>query len=325
MISKIENKLDIGSRVLLLAHGHTGNNVFCTPTVRFLKKFYPETTFDIVALTKASSEVFENNPDINSIYVLDSKRAVKKLARNYTTVICLNPKSENLLDGTTVNIMNVPPLPTGIHHADHMLNQIASYTNCDLHESDRQYQIQANTAMIESILIENKIEKDEILIGMHLGCARTAIHGWKFFYKNRASHQKLWPLDKYITLGKMLLEVNPNLRIFITGTKNEIFLGKQFEKEVPRTINLIGETSVSDIVGILNKSNLFLTQDCGVLHVASASTVALIALFGPTNPIATGPYPMWLNRCVIKKDSMLDIEPDEVAELAKQILNASLH
>ena len=99
-----KEKVNIGSKLLLLTHGHTGNNVFCTPAIRFLKRHYPDTLIDVVALNKLSAEVFEGNPDINGIFILETKRAINKIAGNYTTIICLNPKSEYLLDGLSGNI-----------------------------------------------------------------------------------------------------------------------------------------------------------------------------------------------------------------------------
>jgi heptosyltransferase-2 len=40
---------------------------------------------------------------------------------------------------------------------------------------------------------------------------------------------------------------------------------------------------------IINELNLFVTNDTGVMHIASGLTVALIALFGDTNAFEWGP------------------------------------
>ncbi len=306
--------VDIGEKVLLVATSHTGNNVFCTPTIRLLKKHYPDTTFDLVALNKISAEVFHGNTDISHLYITNSKRRIKNLSKDYSTVICMNYKSRDVLSNIETNLISIPPLIAGMHHAEQLLQFVADYIGCKLTEDDRAYKI--SSAGNSNLPILNKARfgaEDNILICIHLGCQRTAIHGWKFFYKHRATHQKLWSVDKYIELGNHLMNAKPNIRIVITGTKHESFLGKKFANNVPGTINLIGKTSVSDLFKLMNEVDLFISQDCGVMHIASASNVPLVGLFGPTNPAETGPYPLKKNHTVIKKESMEEIDiPDVV-------------
>ena len=61
-------KRELGDKVLLLATSHTGNNIFCTPAIQFLKKHYPATQFDVVAPKKLNAQVFERNPAIGRVY-----------------------------------------------------------------------------------------------------------------------------------------------------------------------------------------------------------------------------------------------------------------
>ena len=81
-------------RILVLASASTGNNVFCTPAIRFLRKHLPDAIIDVVALNKLSAEVFENNPDINQLIVLNrffgNAQAMDKIAKMYNQHICLN-------------------------------------------------------------------------------------------------------------------------------------------------------------------------------------------------------------------------------------------
>lgn len=311
---------ELGPKVLLIAASHTGNNIFCTPAIRFLKKHYPGTLFDVAALNQKSAEVFYGNPDIHTLIITDSKRKIAKLSENYSSVICLYHKSIDVVSKVKNNLGTVPPLVSGIHHAEQVLNFVADYTGHELAAADRAYVIGNGSQTEPAPLAGLDIRPHDILICMHLGCARTAIHGWKFFYRQKTMHQKLWPIDSYIELANQLVTMNPSIRFVITGTKNEAFLGKKFENNVPRTINFISKTSVPELFKLMNEMDLFISQDCGVLHVASASNVPLLGLFGPTNPANTGPYPLKHNHVVIKKESMADITPSEVAATALKLL-----
>ena len=312
---------NLGNKTLLIAANHTGNNIFCTPTIRFLKNHYPNTIFDVVALNHKSAEVFYGNPYINKLYVTDKKSQLTKLSEDYATIICMNYKSKEVLSGIKKNLVSVPSLTLGVHHAEQLLEFIAKFTGYDLTDTDRNYVIGDGVSLNSSLIDKTIIASDDVLICLHLGCARTAIHGWKFFYRKKVTHRKLWPIDNYIELAQKLMTANPKIRFVITGTKHERFLGKRFEKKVPSTINLIGKTSVSELFKLMGDMNLFISQDCGVLHVASASDVSLLGLFGPTNPANTGPYPLKKNHTVMKKESMEDINTSEVAIEALKLLD----
>lgn len=306
-------------RFLVIASSSTGNNIFCTPAIRLLKKTLPEATVDVVALSKLSAEVFVGNPDIQKLFILSKGRDIDKLAKQYTQLIVLNKNALKKLGQLHTNFMLVPPMTDSVHHAEHLLQFMASLLNVTVTDADRQY-------VIQSQLLSAPVSKglanaaNRLLINIHLGCGTTVLHGWKFFYARRADDKKLWSIDAYIALGNALMAAIPNLSISITGTSNESFLAKKFEKNVPNTINLVGKTTVSDLYQLMQQANLFIAHDCGVFHVAAATDIPIVGLYGPTNPIATGPFPNRPQHIIIKKAEMADISVDEVVSAAQTLL-----
>ncbi len=55
-------------------------------------------------------------------------------------------------------------------------------------------------------------------------------------------------------------------------------------------INLVGKTSVQQMIAIIGKAKMVIGNDSGPLHIAAAMGVGLVALYGPTNPCVVGPY-----------------------------------
>jgi ADP-heptose:LPS heptosyltransferase len=213
----------------------------------------------------------------------------------------------------------VPPMTDAIHHAEHLLQFAAQLLEVKISDDDRHYVIETRQTA-EALLAKFNLQADTTLINIHLGCGTTVLHGWKFFYARRADDKKLWSIDAYIALGNALTQAIPNLRIAITGTSNESFLAKKFEKNVANTINLVGKTTVSDLRALMQRADLFIAHDCGVFHIASASDVPIVGLYGPTNPVATGPYPPKPQHILIKKGEMADISVEEVVTVATQLL-----
>lgn len=279
----------------------------------------PQATIDVVALSKLSAEVFEGNPDIQKLFILSKGREIDKLAKQYTQLIVLNKNALKKLGQLQTSFILVPPMTDSVHHAEHLLQFMASLLNVTVTDADRQYVIQSQplSAAVSKGLA---IAANRLLINIHLGCGTTVLHGWKFFYARRADDKKLWSIDAYIALGNALTAVIPNLSISITGTNNESFLAKKFEKNVPNTINLVGKTTVSDLYQLMQQANLFIAHDCGVFHVAAATDIPIVGLYGPTNPIATGPFPNRPQHTIIKKAEMADISVGEVVSAAQTLL-----
>ena len=306
-------------KILILTSSSTGNNVFCTPAIRLLRKHLPQAAIDVVALNKLSAEVFENNPDIDQIFVTSKSRVFDDLAKNYSKVFVFNKNSLKKLNHIKTAFTLIPPLTDAIHHAEHLLRFVAEMLKVEITEDDRHYVI-GTQQTAENLLAKYALANEATLINIHLGCGTTLLHGWKFFYSRRADDKKLWSIEAYIALGKALHACIPNLNIVITGTNNEAFLAKKFEKNVPNSINLVGKTTVADLSALMRRLDLFIAHDCGVFHIAAASNVPIVGLFGPTNPIATGPFPIKAQHKVIKKGEMTDISVDEVVDSALHLL-----
>ena len=91
-------------------------------------------------------------------------------------------------------------------------------------------------------------------------------------------------------------------------------------------INLSGKTELGEAVAVIKRCDLFLSNDSGLMHVAAALKVPLVAVFGSTDHVATGPRgseaiivsheidcaPCLKPVCPTDFHCMLDIDPDEV-------------
>lgn len=312
-------------RLLILTSSSTGNNIFCTPAIAFLHKYLPDTKIDVVALNTLSAQVFENHPAIHQLLVTNRSSKLKKIAQNYQHVIALNKNALKKLPLEHPGLKMAILQREDVHHAEQLLQFCQQWLNsvcqrvCPITESDQRYSIYP-TPRQASLLAPYQLTADTTVINIHLGCGTTLLHGWKFFYARRADDKKLWSIDAYIALGLGLTHAIPNLRLVITGTSNEAFLAKKFAKAVPGTINLAGKTTVADLRVLMDRSNLFISHDCGVFHVAAAANMPMLGLFGPTNHLLTGPYPATSDRKLIKKPTMAEISPHEVLHQALLML-----
>lgn len=164
----------------------------------------------------------------------------------------------------------------------------------------------------ETLLSEYRIPKDAELFGINPHAAYGPA--------------KCWPPDRYRDLCKRLLQTpNRYLLFFGDNTAKELCASIVTELNSPRAINLAGATSLRLFLALLSKLTMFVTNDSGPMHLAAALKTPLVAIFGSTSEIATGPYhhgtvihkhvscsPCFKRVCPIDFRCMKQISVDEV-------------
>lgn len=103
--------------------------------------------------------------------------------------------------------------------------------------------------------------------------------------------EKRWPVEHWRTLLQQLLQTQPTTEFLLLGTANDqpITTAIAAGLDPTRIQNLAGRTNLPAYVEKLRACRLLITNDTGGMHLANALGVPLVALFGPTNPVRTGP------------------------------------
>lgn len=98
-------------------------------------------------------------------------------------------------------------------------------------------------------------------------------------------HQfKNWPISYWKKFIKLITKVYPNYQIVLIGDKNETSLIKQILNNEDKNVHsLIGQTSISDLIGIIQNSLLFIGLDGGPMHIAASQGVPTFTIWGGSN------------------------------------------
>jgi heptosyltransferase-2 len=89
-----------------------------------------------------------------------------------------------------------------------------------------------------------------------------------------------WPLEHYVQLTEKLLQ--KGYQVITTGSMGDDGIRDSFKHL--SVVDLVGQTSVMDLIALYGRSDLVITHDSGPLHLAIASGKPVIGLFGPTVP-----------------------------------------
>jgi lipopolysaccharide heptosyltransferase I len=97
---------------------------------------------------------------------------------------------------------------------------------------------------------------------------------------------KRWPADHFSQLAARLQE-ELGLTPVLAGAADAVDARPAFETRP--TLDLVGRTTLPQLVTLLRNATLVVCNDSGPMHLAAALGSPLVSLFGPTDPIRTGP------------------------------------
>lgn len=148
---------------------------------------------------------------------------------------------------------------------------------------------------------------------------------------------KRWLPERFVETAKRLAdELGASVAVF--GSKQEAELGGEIASALSsqgvEAVNLAGTTSLREFIELAAACELFLTNDSGSMHIASALGVPTVVVFGPTDEFATGPAgerfavirepvecaPCHNRECPIDHRCMTRVDAERVTEAALQLL-----
>jgi heptosyltransferase II len=105
-----------------------------------------------------------------------------------------------------------------------------------------------------------------------------------------ANPPRAWHLDNFIELANSLHE-KFHARILILGGKRDTSHVEYLnEKITPKPVMAIGTTTLRESMALLDRCRLLVCNDSGIMHLATAMQIPLVAIFGPQSPGKFGPW-----------------------------------
>lgn len=155
----------------------------------------------------------------------------------------------------------------------------------------------------ENFLDKNNHTKDKLLLGLHVGAGKP---------------QNRWSLQKFASLIK---ELNRKFDVdfYLTGSLADKSELDYLQKHVEFDLWLYVDKPIPAVAGLISLSDLFISNDTGIMHVAGSTGTPLISLFGPTNPLIWAP--IGTDKYFIRKSELIDdIQVEDVLNLCVDIL-----
>jgi len=173
-------------------------------------------------------------------------------------------------------------------------------------------------------LLESEgVAPGERLIGFHAGAAYGSA--------------KRWPPDRFAAVADALV-ARFQIRPLLFGSAEDVSVVDKMRSGMKYpAIMLAGKTTVRQMMALIARCQMVVTNDSGPMHVAAALGRPVLAIFGPTHPEATSPKgalsrivynkvacaPCAHRICPIDHRCMAGISVEEVVESAGRLLESS--
>ena len=284
--------------VLIIKLRYIGDVLLATLTVRAIKSARPDVRITMM-VNRGTEDVLSGNPDIDEIVVLDKEslaaqwRLIAGLRRRrFDTVI-------DLTDGDRAAFLSwISGAPVRIGFNDEhrwrgrFYTQVVQTARGVQHRIDRDLEalkpmsIQAGSKDPQLWLTpEEANSADQLLDQLGVQRSQSIVilqPGARYWFK-------AWPPERFAELADRLAS-RYGCQVLIGGSYQDIDLAQQIRQMAKsRPIIMTGRTTIKQFAAIAKKSALFVGNDSGAMHIASAVGTPVVALFGPSNPAEWGP------------------------------------
>lgn len=300
------------SRILILSVAGVGDTLLFTPALKLLRNGFPNAHITMLVMYRASLELLQGSEYLDDIvwwpflekgylrslwFMLQLGRQgfdlcikafpaarwqynlLSLLSRARYRICVIHNTGQDYKTGVLFHTHTILQKENS-HHVVENLRLLEllgiDYTGemvpleIPLTEADREF--------TGDFLAQRDLSSHDLLIGLHPGTGET---------KNL--HLRRWPKENFAQLGDEL-DAKYNARIILFGGPNE----RQLRQEIAALMSVepvvADDLTMKQTAATIERCNLFISNDSSLMHVASATRVPVVAIFGPTNTNMTYPW-----------------------------------
>ena len=303
------------NRILIFNVNWLGDVLFSTATIRNIRYHFPKSFISCIIPSRCYP-ILKGNPHLDEIIIYDEKDRHKSPIAKWRFTRMLKAKKfdkvfllhRSLTRAFLCFLAGIPerigystkkrdflltkkfPAPRirDVHRIDYYLRLIEAwgikvedrFTDFIVNEKDQDF--------ADGFLKKNGLKKDDFLAAINPG------GNWSL---------KRWPKENWALLADGLAE-GLGAKVIITGSDNDLALAGEIKNLMRHeAVVACGALNLKQFAALCRRLRLFISADSGPLHIAnSVGTKKIIALFGPTHPEITGPYPQ-KNVVILQKNT----------------------
>ena len=294
----------IPSRVLIISPNWIGDAIMAQPLLQLLRQRYPSVVIDVLAPAWVAP-VWEAMEEVSGVHESAFKHGKLQLKDRWAMAKFLKtlhydqayvlpntlkfalipwlariPERVGYLGESRYGLLNV------IHHDDklHPRPMMAFYAALVDPPAEN---IKGSLESLHPRLHMDEKEVSEVKDKLDLEKDRLTV---AFAPGAEFGSAKRWPVSHYSALAELVLKQDPQAQIVLLGSAKDNDVCEEIHSIVPATLNLAGKTSLKEAIALIAGLDVLVTNDSGLMHVASAFDLPVIAIYGSTDYKHTPPF-----------------------------------
>lgn len=321
----MKNQSKKHKRIIIRMPNFIGDSINATPALELVAQAYPDAEITLLG-PSFLRELFQNDPRVKNVITAD-----KKKKRRLATLYALLSRHFDL------GILFSNTLSTALLMRMGGVKRLAGYNN-----EGRGFLLDYKPKLNRNT---HYINRYAMLVNGCLGDKFTHLPPLKIYFdKNAGLHlppgkpvvglylggtnkkQRRYPE----TYAPRLLRLLCDYRLVLLGDANDAPAQAEYARQVPEAdiTDLSGKTSIEEFVATIAGLDLLITIDSAAMHIAAATNIKFIALFGlstsPTSAIlprsANGVYLKIENNLINEADYMNNLTPETILQHVHSIL-----
>ncbi len=353
--------------ILVIALSGIGDALMFTPSLLKLSEEIPNSEIDVLVMYNGVKDIYEKLPQISKVRYFDflnssklkSLSYVLKLRNKYDATINIYPSNRREYNLISRIIGAEKRLAIKYLRKDFL--NFGFLNNTRLLENDNLHNVEENFFLCEKLIgkksdsipplklnlwndditfadnffKDKSISNNDIVVGFHPGCSTLKNH-----------EKRRWEAVKFAELGKRLIQDYNAKVLLFGGGEEEILKDIIYEKVGSQNVYSVNAPSLTNNAAVMQRCNLFITNDSSLMHIAAALKLNTVAIIGPTNknyiyPWQTNykiaslnldcspcfnysPKPLTCSRGDLKFKCIKDLSVDLVFEKAKEFLGEKI-
>ena len=278
----VSTAISVMIKILVFSFSFIGDAVLSTAVIQPLRAHFPDAHITFLVGPRAF-DLLANEPNIDETIVYDNRgehagwkgrlRLIKMLrAHKFDLVV-------NLRDSFMARYIGAEHW--GMVRGDSNRHAVTRYLEVlqrrgvdTTDASPRLGLTESEDAAAHRFLTEVGLTSEQILIGIHPG------GNWEY---------KLWDAEKYAQLANALCKEQKVLILLFAGPDERELQARVTKRmEVPPI--LVETEDLRHLAALISACDVYIGNDTGPMHIAAAVGTPVVALFGSTNHIRSGPY-----------------------------------
>ena len=266
------------SRLLLIRPGGIGDAVLLLPVAGRLREVFLSARIEVLA-EKRNSGVFALCPEIDRVLCYDRPQELWTALRSGYDVVIDSEQWHHLSAIVARMIRSKIKIGYGTNDRKRLFTHSIEYS----HEN---YEMDSFFELLKPLEIEPPSTMLFPFLTVPAVDQRTAdkrlgnLQGKPFvaMFPGASIAERCWGVEKFHQLAKRLID--EGLSVVVVGGKEDIATGRAIADGLS-VLNLTGKTSLCGTAGVLNRSQLLISGDSGVLHIGVGLGIPTVSLFGP--------------------------------------------